>query len=112
MLVRNSIYIKIGNSKDKQVLYYCDRPNPKFVGGKKEPVFRVIDIELPTRPLDSTRRWLESTDVVDICIMRKDEKSVILEHCVKVNQIVRLSRLIDNFVINITISFKGMRICD
>ena len=84
-------YITINEQTEHQILYFADRPvfhfpvnEKKFRGQtiltpQPKPVWSALMLEMPTRPLQSTRQWMESKEKVELHLMVMNKDGNVIE---------------------------------
>ena len=109
-------YMVIDGSSQRQVLYYLEDPKASFPEGSKEPTWTPIAIELPTRLMSDTERWLEDDDPTDLRFEEQKNgritNSFITRKAERKTQLVRRSKVINNFVIAITLAYELAEKCN
>lgn len=70
-------YLSINN--DKQILYNIERPAFHFADKAKTPVWTTIHIEIPTRPLDNTLKWMNEKYPINSSMVQINDNNQIIE---------------------------------
>ena len=106
-------YLTIGDSKERQFLYYAERPAGFFVEGKAVPTYNKITIEMPTRLMESTQKWLDSKDKTNMRLDWYDQiegkvvESWTLKNVKKIAHFESRSKVMDQRVMKLIISHEG-----
>ena len=111
---KSSWFMTIDKSDEKQILYYAEKPRGKYKEGEKEPSFLPLIIELPTRIMESTEKWILLEDEHTLKfehVNLYDDRLIdwfVLRDAVNADYIVRRSKVVNNHIIGVTLKFKGV----
>lgn len=109
-----SWFMRIGNSEEEQILYFIEKPRGKFMPGIPKPSFTPITIEVPTRMMPRTGDWLQNDETSDLTFEYKirngkPKDSFTILDADKINISTRRSRVNDQTIFAITLSYKGVK---
>jgi hypothetical protein len=105
-------YLVLNN--DKQILYNAERPTFHFADKAKTPVWAVLHLEIPTRPLDNTLKWMNEKYPVNSSLVQFNDDNQIIEHWFLESAVVdyyhiRRSKVLNCEIIVLVIKYRSAR---
>lgn len=116
-------YITINDQPEHQILYFADRPVFHFPVKEKKirgetiltpqpkPIWTALMLEIPTRPLKSTRLWMDSKEKVELHLMVMNKDGNVIEEwqikeAVIASEIQTQGRSVDIDVIRLIVTYS------
>jgi hypothetical protein len=105
-------YLVLDN--EKQILYTIDRPKFHFKEKSKNPIWSLLHIEIPTRPLENISKWMKEKYPARINLIAMNDENSLIENWILEKAFVeyyqpRNSRVLNYKVLVMVIKYEWAR---
>ena len=108
-------YLNIGDSDLEQIVYRIEKPKGRFPEGSKTPEFDPVTIEIPTRIMLDTEKWIMDEDCIcDLKFKHRDLDNdrimdkFTLKDAHIFNHVIKPSAIMNITTISIIIKYNGV----